>query len=207
MGFVLAQAAVARLRAVRAPAVEQTARLAGDALLAKVAVGDHAAFASLYDLLAAAAYGLAQRVVRNPALAEEITQDAFMQVWSTGPSFDRTRGSARSWVLTIVHRRAVDIVRHEQSARDRLLRVGIGSVEKPFDTVWATALQRSEYEQVLVALTLLTAPQRQAIELAYFEGMTCSEVAIFLEVPVGTAKSRIHDGVRRLRRSLVAADR
>ena len=109
--------------------------------------------------------------------------------------------------MTIVHRRAVDIVRHEQSARERLLRVGIGSVEHPFDTVWASALQRSESDQVLTALGLLSAPQRQAVELAYFEGMTCREVATRLEIPEGTAKSRIHDGIRRLRRALVAADR
>ena len=207
MGFVLAQAAVARPHAVRAVVIDESPRLFGDDLLAKVALGDQAAFAALYDHLASAAFGLAQRVVRNPALAEEITQDAFLQVWSTGPSFDRTRGSARSWVMTIVHRRAVDIVRHEQAARARLMRVGVGSVEQPFDAVWAASLQRSEQAQVLAALALLSAPQRQAVELAYFEGLTCQEVATCLQVPLGTAKSRIHDGVRRLRRSLLAADR
>lgn len=202
----MVQTASASPRLVRAPALDYTRRV-GDALLAKVAAGDRIAFASLYDHLASAAYGLAQRVVRNPALAEEITQDAFLQVWSTGPTFDRTRGSARSWVLTIVHRRSVDVVRHEQAARERVLRVGVRSVEHPFDTVWATALQRSEREQVLAALATLTASQRQAIELAYFEGMTCQEVATRLDIPVGTAKSRIHEGLRRLRRALIAADR
>lgn len=180
--------------------------MVGDDLLAKVALGDRVAFASLYDHLASAAYGVAQRVVRNPALAEEITQEAFLQVWSTGPSFDRTRGSARRWVLTIVHRRAVDVVRHEQSARERLLRVGVPSVEHPFDTVWATALQRSERDQVLTALASLSELQRHAVGLAYFDGMTYREVAIRLQIPEGTAKSRIRDGIRGLRRALIAAE-
>lgn len=174
----------------------------GDALLSGVASGDHAAFALLYDHMAAAAYGLAQRVVCNQALAEEITQDAFLQVWSTGTSFDRTRGSAHSWILTIVHRRAVDVVRHEQSARDRVLRIGARSVEQPFDAVWATALEHSERDQVLRALTTLTLVQQQAIQLAYYQGMTCAEVAQRLGIPVGTAKSRILEAVRRLRRAL-----
>lgn len=176
----------------------------GDALLARVARGDHVAFASLYDHLAPAAYGIAHRVVGNAALAEEITQDAFLQVWSTRSRFDRTRGSAQSWVLTIVHRRAVDVVRHEQAARKRVLRVGPRYVERTFDEVWATALHHAERDEVCSALQALTAGQRQAIELAYYEGMTCGEVAQHLGIPVGTAKSRILEGVRRLRREFVA---
>lgn len=156
--------------------------------------------------MAAAAYGIAHRVVRNAALAEEITQDAFLQVWSTGSAFDSTRGSALTWVLTIVHRRAVDVVRHEQSARNRLLRVAQRTTELPFDEVWATALQHSERQQVSRALQTLTASQQQAIDLAYYQGMTCAEVAQRLGIPVGTVKSRLLEGVRRLRRQLAIAD-
>lgn len=194
-------------RRARQPAPTGSRAAVGDALLARVATGDHAAFVSLYDHMAPAAYGIAHRVVRNQALAEEITQDAFLQVWSSGRSFDRTRGSAQSWVLTIVHRRAVDVVRHEQSARDRVLRVGAGWMDQPFDSVWATALQHAERAQVCRAMTTLTPSQQQAIELAYYQGMTCGEVAQRLGIPVGTAKSRILEGVRRLRRALAAGDR
>ena len=191
----------------RASAPKGSRAYVGDALLIRVAAGDHAAFAALYDHLAPAAFGIARRVVRNEALAEEITQDAFLQVWSTGSTFDQTRGSAQSWVMTIVHRRAVDVVRHEQSARDRLVRVAGQSVEQPFDAVWATALHHSEREQVCRALTTLTASQQQAIDLAYYQGMTCAQVAQRLGVPVGTVKSRILEGVRRLGRQLAIADR
>lgn len=172
-----------------------------------VAEGDHAAFESLYDALAPAAYGIAHRVVRNQALIEEVTQDAFLQVWSTAAAFDPTRGSAQSWVLTIVHRRAVDVVRHEQSAHNRVLRVGAAAFDQPYDSVWATALQHAERDHVFQALDSLSLAQQQAIELAYYQGMTCVDVAQRLGIPVGTAKSRILEGVRRLRRALAAADR
>ena len=191
----------------RAPAPEGSRAFVGDALLVRVGGGDHAAFAALYDHLAASAYGIAHRVVRNESLAEEITQDAFLQVWSTGSTFDQTRGSAQSWVMTIVHRRAVDVVRHEQASRDRVLRVGVRSFDLPFDSVWAATLQHEERAQVNGALKTLSQPQQQAVDLAYYQGMTCSEVAAHLGIPVGTAKTRILTGVRRLRRALAASDR
>lgn len=200
---VVSPAAAAAARRTLRPVPTPGSRIAiGDELLARVACGDDVAFASLYDHLAPAAYGIARRVVGNAALAEEITQDAFLQVWSTRSTFDRRRGSAQSWVLTIVHRRAVDVVRHEQAARKRVLRVGPRYMESTFDEVWATALHHSERVEVCAALQALTAAQRQAIELAYYEGMTCGEVAQHLGIPVGTAKSRILEGVRRLRREL-----
>lgn len=192
--------------AVRAPAPKESGAFVGDRLLTRVAMGDREAFASLYDRMAPAAYGLAQRVVRNKALAEEVTQDAFLQVWSTGGMFDPSRGSARSWIMTIVHRRAVDVVRHEQAARDRVLRVGARSLDQPMDMVWASALERAERTQVRHALCNLSAVQHEAIDLAYYGGMTCREVAQRLGIPVGTAKSRILEGVRRLRRELALAD-
>lgn len=191
----------------RAPAPESSRAFVGDALLVRVGDGDHAAFADLYDHLSASAYGIARRVVRSDTLAEEITQDAFLQVWSTSSTFDPTRGSAQSWVMTIVHRRAVDVVRHEQSARDRTIRVGVRSFDLPFDAVWATALQHEERAQVWRALKTLTQAQQEAIDLAYYQGMTCTEVANHLGIPVGTAKSRILEGVRRLRRAMAADER
>lgn len=191
----------------RAPAPEGSRNFVGDALLVRVGGGDQAAFASLYDHLAPAAFGLARRVVRDEALAEEIIQDAFLQVWSTGSSFDQTRGSAQSWVLTIVHRRSVDVVRHEQSARERSLRVGVRSFDLPFDSVWTTALQHEERAQVCRAVMTISQPQQQAIELAYYCGMTCGEVADHLAIPAETAKSHILEGIRRLRRALAASER
>jgi RNA polymerase sigma-70 factor (ECF subfamily) len=203
----LARRAAASPRPAHASAVRGARARVGDALLAKVAGGDHAAFASLYDHMASAAYGIAHHVVRNAALAEEITQDAFLQVWSTGATFDSTRGSARSWILTIVHRRAVDVVCHEQTARDRALRAGARSYEQPFDSGWSTAVDRDEEKQVHQVLKTITLTQRRAIEMAYYCGMTCGEVARAMGIPVGTVKSRILEGMRCLRRVLATADR
>lgn len=145
------------------------------------------------------------RVIRDPSIAEEVAQDVFLAMWAKAASFDATRGSARSWILTIAHRRAVDVVRREQASRDRLTRVAADDVHRPFDEVAELVLRRCEDREVRVALRALTPIQRQAVELAYYQGLTYRQVAQRLDVPLGTIKTRIRDGLRRLGANLAQA--
>jgi RNA polymerase sigma-70 factor, ECF subfamily len=176
-------------------------------LLAAAARGDRAAFGVLYDRIAPAIYGIARRVARDASLAEEITHDALLDAWLDCPRFDRGKGSARSWLLTIAHRRAVDVVRREQASRNRLARVGGRSWERPYDMVAEQAVQQADAARVGRALDLLTPLQRRAVTLAYYDGFTNREVAEILQVPVPTAKSRIRDGLIRLRDAMPDPDR
>ena len=186
-----------RLHAVPGEETSSGAHVA-DTLLAQVARGDAGAFERLYPLVAGAVYGLALRVVRNHALAEEVSQEVLVDVWRQAPRFDRTRGSAMSWVLTIAHRRAVDRVRREASQADRAARAaalapdGQDGVADQVERGWEAA-------RVHHAMVRLTDPQREAIELAFFSGYTHQEVAGVLGIPLGTAKTRIRDGLIRLR--------
>lgn len=164
-----------------------------------VARGDRGAFAALYDLLGPQVYGVVRRVLRDPAQSEEVAQDVLVEVWRTATRFDRTRGSARGWVLTMAHRRAVDRVRSEQASRDREERVARQDTERPFDGVAAEVEHRFETQAVREALDQLTAVQREAIELAYYGGNTYREVAVLLDTPLGTVKTRMRDGLIRLR--------
>ncbi len=180
---------------------EGTADSAADlgALLKQSARGDQQAFAVLYDATAARAYGLAVRVVRDPAQAEEVTQEAFLEIWRSATRFDPAKGSAVSWMLTIVHRKAVDRVRSAEAAtrRDTTYQRQTHEVDRD---VTAEAAQASlEAKRVRHALQQLTAAQREAIELSYFGGYTHTEVASLLGLPLGTAKTRIRDGLIRLR--------
>lgn len=184
--------------------VEATTDRTADAalvdLLVKVAAGDDRAFAAVYDTVAARVFGLARRITRNPALAEEVTQDVMVEVWRTAPRFDQQRGSAVGWILMLTHRRSVDRVRRTSAQQARDLRDGAREpVQPPVDE---DLLRADERREVRSALTQLTDLQRQAIELAYYEGRTYREVAQVLNVPEGTAKSRLRDGIRQLRVSL-----
>ena len=180
-----------------------------DLLLARVAHGDRDAYADLYDLVAPAVYGLARRVVVDPSMAEEVTQEVLLAVWSQAASFDRSRGSARSWILMMAHRRAVDVVRSEQSSRNRVERVAAASTERPYDDVSDSVVERiferGQARELERALRTLTELQRSALELAYYKGFTYREVAGILGVPLGTAKTRIRDGLRRLADQLAAS--
>lgn len=180
-------------------------RAGEDTLLERVATGDRAAFAALYDRVAGLVYGITLRVIRDPAIAEEVTQEVLLAVWTNAPAFDRSRGSARAWISTLAHRRAVDVVRSEQAARDRVRRVQPTQFERPFDEVAELAVARTPDVTLAHALDALTVLQRQAVELAYYEGLTQAQVAQVLEVPLGTAKTRIRDGLRRLTRELSPA--
>ena len=181
---------------------EDGVRPSDEVLLERVAAGDREAFADLYDRASRAVHGLALRVLRDRALAEEVTQDVFLNVWLKASSFDRSRGRASTWLLTITHRRAVDVVRREQALRDRTERSAMVAEQPAFDVVSediharSTALTTSE--QVAHALRSLTELQRNAIVMAYFGGLTYAQVAERLSVPLPTVKSRIRDGLRSL---------
>lgn len=165
--------------------------------------GDQRAFAQVYDELAGLVHGISLKVLRDPARAEEVTQEVFLEVWRLAPRFDPNRGSARSWVATIAHRRAVDTVRSTQSSRDREERearqavVSAPSADEP-------VLGDLQAERVRQSLGRLTELQRQAVELAYYGGHTYREVAVLLDIPEGTVKTRIRDGLIRLRDELGA---
>jgi RNA polymerase sigma-70 factor (ECF subfamily) len=177
----------------------QSTTLDPDELLRRTARGDERAFASLYDVLAPRVYGLAKRVVRDAAQAEEVAQEALVEVWRTASRFDSARGSATSWVLTITHRRAVDRVRSAQAGADRERRVAAASVDTPYDDVVEEVTASLEHQQVRRCLTGLTGLQREAITLAYYGGYTYREVAEKLNTALPTIKTRMRDGLIRLR--------
>jgi RNA polymerase sigma-70 factor (ECF subfamily) len=163
--------------------------------------GDEQAFGEIYDLLAGLVYGIIRKVVRDPAQSQEVAQEVFLEIWRLAPRHDPSRGSARSWVATIAHRRAVDRVRSEQAARDREERQHRLD-PTPVDTVVDEVDDRFEHDRVRRALAVLTDTQRQAVELAYYGGYTYREVAALLHAPHGTIKTRIRDGLIRLRDQL-----
>jgi RNA polymerase sigma-70 factor, ECF subfamily len=176
-------------------------------LIVRAGRGDQAAFAELYDATASLVHGIARRIVRDPAQAEEVVQEVFVEIWRLAPRFDGTRGSVTSWMATIAHRRAVDRVRSEQSSRDRVEREAAKAIRDHDDTadpVVESDHAAFERRRVRKALDRLTDTQRQAVELAYFGGHTYREVAVLLGEPEGTIKTRIRDGMIRLRDELGA---
>ena len=183
--------------ATGAPSRGDAARLAG--LLGQAALGDQVAFAEFYDATSARAYGLALRVVRNPAHAEEVTQEAYLDAWRSSARYDVQRGSAAGWLLTIVHRKAVDRVRSVEAATARDETWNREAAPIDHDQTAESAHASLDATRVRNAVATLTDVQRQAVELTYFGGYTHTEVAALLDVPLGTAKTRIRDGLIRLR--------
>lgn len=174
-------------------------------LFRRSARGDEQAFGGLYDATAARVHGLVLRVVRDPAQAEEVTQETFLEVWRTATRFDPDRGSALSWLMTIAHRRAVDRVRSAEASGRRDSTYHDTSRPVEHDSTAEAATTALEARRVRQAMQDLTAVQREALELAYFGGYTHTEVASMLDLPVGTAKTRIRDGLIRLRDTLGVA--
>lgn len=177
-------------------------------LMQRAGRGDQDAFAALYDATAGPVHGIVLRVVRDPAQSEEVVQEVFVEIWRLAPRFDGTRGTVASWMATMAHRRAVDRVRSEQSSRNRVEREGARVVVGDHDAAADPVVERdhTEFERRRVrrALDRLTDMQREAVELAYFGGHTYREVAVLLGEPEGTIKTRIRDGMIRLRDELGA---
>lgn len=171
-------------------------------LLGEAAAGDHLAFAELYDLTSSRVFGVVLRIVRDPAQAEEVSQEVFIDIWQSSARFDGGRGSAHGWMTTVAHRRAVDRVRAAESSVRRDTR-HFTSGYLPADDDTAEAACRSlDVDRVRAAMKRLTRLQCSAVELAFQGGYTHREVAALLEVPLGTAKARIRDGLIRLRAEL-----
>ncbi|HEX4191391.1 MAG TPA: ECF RNA polymerase sigma factor SigK [Marmoricola sp.] len=179
------------------PAESSAATLA--AQLRASARGDEQAFAALYDATSARVHGLVLRVIRDPSQSEEVTQEVFLQVWRTAARYDESKGSALSWLMTLAHRRAVDRVRAAEAVSRQDTSYHQNSQTVPHDVTAEAAEASMEGRRVRSALAELTPVQREALELAYFGGYTHTEVATMLDLPVGTAKTRIRDGLIRLR--------
>jgi RNA polymerase sigma-70 factor (ECF subfamily) len=184
-------------RAAAAP--RELAHLSDEALLALVAREDELALAELYSRHGRLAYGLAYRVLRDDALAQDAVQEAFLGVWRGAARFTAARSKPTTWLLTLVHRRAVDLVRREERRRTEAL-------EPQHEAADAAAPDQAEHiarrESVRAALRTLPPEQREAIELAYYGGYTQSELAERLGQPIGTIKSRMFTGLARLRETL-----
>ncbi|MCB1000137.1 MAG: ECF RNA polymerase sigma factor SigK [Acidimicrobiales bacterium] len=174
-------------------------------LLARAGRGDQAAFADLYDHLAPMVYGVVLKVVRDPSQSEEVAQEVFVELWRLAARYDGTKGTVTAWAATMAHRRAIDRVRSEQSARDRVARE-VSNVVLDHDDVAGTVETEVDRDldraRVRRALDRLSPVQREAVELAYFGGHTYREVAVLLDVAEGTVKTRIRDGMIRLRDEL-----
>lgn len=174
-----------------------------DDLMRQAARGDSQAFEMLYDELSPAVYGLARRVVRDPTRAEDVTQEVFLDVWRKATRFEGDRGKAKTWVMTIAHRRAVDAVRRSEAAKRQDHRAAPDEVshDEPADAL----IEAEEYDAVRDCLETLTDLQLESVRMAYFNGYTYGEVATLLEKPLPTIKTRMRDGLIRLRDCLEGA--
>jgi RNA polymerase sigma factor (sigma-70 family) len=177
------------------------AHLSDEALVALVARGDEDALAELYDRVSRIAYGLALRVLRDERHAEDAVQEAFLQVWRNAATFRAERAKASTWILTLVHRRAVDLVRREERRQAEPLTDDTELAQAPEQTEEAAWL-RFERERVQAALKELPDVQRETLELAYYGGFSQTELSDRLGVPLGTIKSRMFSGLARLREIL-----
>ncbi len=168
-------------------------------LLVRTADGDRDAFSQLYDLMAPRMLGLIVRILVDRAQSEEVLQEVFLEAWQSASRFAPNKGRGRTWLLTIAHRRAIDRVRASQSATDRDIRVGRQNLGVAYDAVAEQVELHIEAEQVNAALAELSDTQRETLMLAYFGGYSQSEIAVLTGAPLGTVKTRMRDGLARLR--------
>ncbi|MDM7990671.1 sigma-70 family RNA polymerase sigma factor [Arthrobacter sp. zg-Y877] len=172
------------------------------ALLRRCGEGDEASFAALYDATSSKVYGLAVRVTRSPEIAAEVVQEVYLMAWQQSARFDASRGTVLGWLCTLAHRRAVDRVRQVARERDREQTYEDQRAETPTDQTWQEVEQSMNTHEVRNGLGSLTPLQREAVAMAYYQGYTHQEVAVRLDVPLGTAKARIRDGLKNLRSAL-----
>jgi RNA polymerase sigma-70 factor (ECF subfamily) len=184
----------------RAEDAEDETPLTAEQLLVEVAKGDERAFELLYEQLAGPIFGLVRRILRDIAQSEEVTQEVLVELWRTAARFLPKRGSALNWAMTLAHRRAVDRVRSARASTEREVKATFeSSRQRPFDEVSEAVSARWERQQVRKCLSRLTELQRESVMLAYYQGYTYREVAEVLTTPQGTVKTRLRDGLIRLR--------
>lgn len=171
-------------------------------LLVAAGRGDQRAYARLFDAISGAVFGTIRKILIDQAMSEEVAQEVMLEVWQKASQFSPDRGAAVSWILTTAHRRAIDRVRSEEAARRREHTVGVESIERSYDVTGAVVEQRMQTRELHETLSVLTELEREAIELAYFDGLTYSQVADKLGVPVGTIKTRMRSGLLRLKGEL-----
>ncbi|WP_330456227.1 ECF RNA polymerase sigma factor SigK [Streptomyces sp. NBC_00820] len=168
-------------------------------LIDQVALGDEQAFASVYDVVVNPVLGVVRAVLRDQAQSEEVAQEVLVEVWRTAPRYRSDRGTVINWILTLAHRRAVDRVRSVDAATARDRKAALLDRTPEYDHVTEQVEARLEREQVRRCLRTLTGLQHQAVTLAYYRGLTYREVAEALTLPLGTVKTRLRDGLIRLR--------
>ncbi|CAM5469531.1 MULTISPECIES: sigma-70 family RNA polymerase sigma factor [Streptomyces] len=174
-------------------------------LVGRVALGDEEAFASVYDIVVSPVLGVVRAVLRDQAQSEEVAQEVLVEVWRTAPRYRPDRGTAINWILTLAHRRAIDRVRSVEATAARDHRAAVMDHMPEYDEVSEQVEARIEREQVRRCLRTLTELQRQAVTLAYYRGLTYRQVAEALTLPLGTVKTRLRDGLIRLRDCLGVA--
>lgn len=174
---------------------------ATDRLMVRIASGDQAAFGQLYDIVAGRVFGVVLRLVIDRSQAEEVAQEVLLEIWQSAGAFNPNRGRAIGWIMTVAKRRAIDRIRSAQAAHDRDLRVGISEYRVENDVAEAAEIM-VESDRVAGAMDRLSDAQRQAISLAYDGGLTHAEISAVLGIPIGTVKTRLRDGMIRLRQEL-----
>jgi RNA polymerase sigma-70 factor (ECF subfamily) len=170
--------------------------------MAKSALGDHGAFAELYDLTVRRIHGVVLRVLRSPEHAEEVTQEVYVEVWQQSARYTPAKGSVLAWIATMAHRRAVDRVRSVASEVTRDHKYAYESIDPEVDRVWDRVAQNHDVDRVRWAMQNLSSIQHEALTLAYFDGLTQSQIADRLGVPLGTVKTRIRDALKKLGETL-----
>ncbi len=172
-------------------------------LLLSLAAGEVDALGPLYDRYGRPAYSVAFRVLGDRQSAEDVVQEAFLNVWRRAKTFDSTRGTARSWILSVIYHRTIDALRSRRGqANSSVTLEGVYEVSGPPDEIWQSVVRRFQREVIRGALAKIPGDQREAIELAYFQGMTHRQIAEQTSIPLGTVKSRIRNGIQKLRADL-----